>query len=149
MKYLRSLFCFLACLSFVGLTACGDTSNTISGTYSLESFGVIMSYTFSEDGVTAQFFMAGYEIGRYEGTYSLNDDRTQITLSFDPAPAGNHVELPSGLLSLGGTFSFREEDDYIVIGQIKYYRSDAKAEDFTPSSIGVCAPAGQRLKVQF
>lgn len=120
MKLKKIIICLLLCLSLAGLTACGSSAPSLSGTYSVETFGTAMTYTFDGDSVTAQLFMGGYEIGRYEGTYSLNDDETQITLSFDPEQMPNSAVLPAGLTSLGGTFTFQQGESYVMIGQVRY-----------------------------
>lgn len=120
-KYMVAIL--LLCISLGGLTACGSShDNLLSGTYSANACGVTMIYTFEENTVTAQFFMAGYEVGSYEGYYELNNDETQITLTFDPAQFGNGVSLPTGLTSLGGTFTFAEGDGYVEIGSVRYGR---------------------------
>lgn len=124
MKFKKSILCLQLCLTLTRLAACGNSAPSLSGTYSAETFGTTMTYTFDGDSVTAQFFMGGYEIGRYEGTYSLNDDETQITLSFDPEQMPNGADLPAGLTSLGGTFTFQQGENYVMIGQVRYDRAE-------------------------
>ena len=135
MKFKKSILCLLLCLTLTGLAACGSSPASLSGTYSAETFGTTMTYTFDEDSVTAQFFMGGYEIGRYEGTYSLNDDETQITLSFAPEQMPNGADLPAGLTSLGGTFTFQQGEDYVMIGQMRYDRAEGDTENSGQGSV--------------
>lgn len=135
MKFKKSILCLLLCLTLTGLAACGNSAPSLSGTYSAETFGTTMTYTFDGDSVTAQFFMGGYEIGRYEGTYSLNDDETQITLSFDPEQMPNGADLPAGLTSLGGTFTFQQGENYVMIGQVRYDRAEGDTENSGQGSL--------------
>lgn len=135
MKFKKSILCLLLCLSLTGLAACGNSATPLSGTYSAETFGTAMTYTFDGDSVTAQFFMGGYEIGRYEGTYSLNNDETQITLSFDPEQMPNGADLPAGLTSLGGTFTFQQGENYVMIGQVRYDRAEGDTENSGQGSV--------------
>ena len=99
-----------------------------------------MTYTFDGDSVTARFFMGGYEIGRYEGRYALNDNETQITLSFDPGQMPNSATLPDGLTSLSGTFAFRRGDGYVVIGPVRYDRTKRNDKN---SGQGTIPPRGE------
>lgn len=128
MKFKKIIICLLLCLSLVGLTACGSSAPSLSGTYSAETFGTTMTYTFDGDSVTAQFFMAGIQIAGLEGTYELNEDSTQITLTFDPSQTEN-TALPPGQTTPGGTFTFQEGDGYLLIGNIRYDAVDGNASD--------------------
>lgn len=131
----KIIICLLLCLSLAGLAACGSSPTFLSGTYSADSYGMTMAYTFEEENVTIQFFMGGYEIGCYEGTYSLNDDETQITLSFDPDQMPNGAALSAGLTSLGGTFTFQQGESYVIIGQVRYDRVEGDTENSSQDSI--------------
>lgn len=133
----KHIVTILLCLALLGLAGCSDSSTpALSGTYRAESYGMTMDYTFTGDAVTAQFFMAGYEIGRYDGTYTLNDKWTQITFSFDPSQAMSEAQFPEGMTSLGGTFTFQRGNDYITIGNIRYDLVD----DDTPITETVIQP---------
>lgn len=106
-------------LFFPVMAACAGPE-PLSGTYSASYYGTGITYFFSDEIVSVRYLVGGYEIGRFEGTYSLNDDRTQITLTFDADQMTTGNSLPTGLTSLGGTFEFQQGDGYIVIGQIRY-----------------------------
>lgn len=104
------------------LTACAG-GKEISGTYSATVYASTIRYTFEKDMVTVQVFLGGFQVSRYEGTYTINDEENQITLSFDT----EHTEdaaLSPGLTSLGGTFTFERGERYIVIGAVRYDRAD-------------------------
>ena len=116
--------------TLAGLVSCGNRQEFLSGAYRAEYYGTGMTYVFSEETVIAHFTVGGYEIGSCEGTYSLNDDRDQITITFALDELTQGAPIPAGLTSLGGTFSFQQGDDYIMIGQVRYARVE---EDSVPS----------------
>ena len=135
----------LLSLSLFSLTTCGSSQAYLSGAYSTSYYGTGITYTFSEETVTTQFFVWGFQVGSYEGTYSLNDDRDQITFTFDTSQLPSGTSLPAGMTSLGGTFSFQQGDGYIVIGQVRYDLTEAdpapSGQNSTPSYTEGADPA--------
>ena len=116
-----------------GLTACGN-SRELSGTYSAATYGSTVSYTFEKDTVTVQVFLMGVQVYRHEGTYAINDEENQITLSFDPEDTEN-ATLSPGLTSLDGTFTFERGGSYIVIGTVRYDQTEAAGISSPPQEI--------------
>lgn len=120
MRLKRFAVLFPLCLCLTVLSACGSSRHELSGTYSATTFNVTQSYTFGNKAVTVQFFIMGFEVGRFEGTYTLNEEETQITLTFDSNQFPSNPSFPSEFTTSGGTFTFQRGDGYILIGPMRY-----------------------------
>lgn len=101
---LMSLFILVGC----------SKAPSIEGTYSSKIILVETLYTFdSEFNVNASIFAGGFEIFDCDGTYSINEEETEITLQFESIDDSNRENV------LNGTYTFTRGDGYIQIGKQK------------------------------
>lgn len=106
------------------LSACGNKEKYLSGTYHLQIYANQMSYDFDEEGnVTMQISVAGFVVLSQDGTYSIDSEQETITLSFPLIQQEDITKISNGITSLSGTFAFQEEDDYILIGTVRYEKT--------------------------
>lgn len=119
-------------LVMTALSACGNKEQRLSGTYSLQTYVNQMTYEFDEEGnVAAQTSMAGFVVFSQEGTYAIDSEKGTITLSFPTAENDGMTEIPGGMTSLSGTFTFQEGEDYILIGTVRYEKCESGEENGT------------------
>lgn len=102
------------------LSACGSKAPSLSGRYSASGFLSDTVYEFSKEGtVTFKVIAAGYVAVTLDGTYSLNESGSEITLTFDEANTDFGSLLDSSN-AISGTFTFSKGENYIQIGNTQY-----------------------------
>ena len=93
-------------------------SPKISGSYYSGDKNASKSYVefdFSSKNVHISMYAMGIAIWQTDAEYTLNDDKTKITITV-PDDAAESAKAYSG------EFSFEEAEDYIKIGLIKYHK---------------------------
>ena len=102
------------------LTACGS-GNKLSGSYRASSIVTETTYTFAKNGSVTVRLTAGSQvlIDNAKGTYTLNEDGTQITLTL-PESTKDLGALSFTIPTLSGDFAFSKGDGYIQIGSTQY-----------------------------
>ena len=101
----------LVVIMMLSLVACGVQ---LKGEYRTEEvFGSYVSYTFSGNKVTVKTYVVGVKAVELEGTYEINKDANEITITY----AGDEAEDNEDVVS--GTQSFEKGEDYIKIGTLK------------------------------
>lgn len=105
------------------LTACSG-GNKLSGSYKASGMLTETTYTFAKDGsVTVRFTAANQVIiDNAKGTYSINEDGTQITLTL-PESTKDLGALAVTIPTLSGDFAFSKGDGYIQIGSTQYNKA--------------------------
>ena len=102
----------LVVIMMLSLVACGMQ---LKGEYRTEEvFGSYVSYTFSGNKVTVKTFVVGVKALELEGTYEINKDANEITITY---ANGDEAEDNEDVVS--GTQSFEKGEDYIKIGALK------------------------------
>lgn len=112
MKKLIKLMAIVATLCMV-LVGC-SSAPSLEGNYNAQGFLMETMYTFDKDfNVNASIYAGGYEVFNCDGTYSINEDETEITLSFESTSDSNGKNL------LNGTYTFTKGEGFIQIGKQK------------------------------
>lgn len=102
-------------LSMIG---CGAPK--LSGTYSTDMLLSEVTYEFTEDGnVHFELAMGSIVLLSKDGTYSINDEGTEITFKFGETTEEND-DLPKGMDALSGTYEFTDADTSIIINSTAY-----------------------------
>ena len=102
----------LVVIMMLSLVACGMQ---LKGEYrTKEVAGSYVSYTFSGNKVTVKTFALGMKVLELEGTYEINKDANEITITY---ASGDEAEGNEDVVS--GTQSFEKGEDYIKIGTLK------------------------------
>lgn len=129
-----------AVLILAALSGCGNKEQRLDGTYGLETCANQMTYQFDKDGnVDVQVSMAGFVVFSQKGTYAIDSEKGTITLSFPTDGTNGTAEMPEGMTSLGGTFTFQEEEDSILIGTARYEKYEGENETGAANE----APSGE------
>ena len=118
MKKVISLVAAMLIVASLVLTL-ASCAPKISGTYYSGDRDLTQTYVqfkFSGSKVTIESFAAGVKVLDCDGTYTLNDDKTQITIEIED-------NSNDAAKSYSGDFSFEQGDDYIKIGIIKYKKA--------------------------
>ena len=116
-------------LIMAALSGCGNKEQKLDGTYGLETYVNQMTYQFDKEGnVAVQVSMAGFVVFSQEGTYTIDSEKGTITLSFPTDGTNGMTGMPEGMTSLGGTFTFQEGEDYILIGTARYEKYENENE---------------------
>lgn len=107
---MKKLMCaVLVVVMVLSLAACG---NKLKGTYKTEEvFGSYVSYTFDGNKVTVTTYVLGTKALELEGTYEINKDGDEITITYSDAENTDDV--------ISGTQTFEKGDGYIKIGTTK------------------------------
>lgn len=107
---MKKLLCaVLVVVMVLSLVACG---NKLKGTYKTEEvFGSYVSYTFDGSKVTVKTYVLGTKALEFEGTYEINKDGDEITITYGDAEETDDV--------ISGTQTFEKGDGYIKIGTTK------------------------------
>ena len=110
---MKKILCVaLVVIVMMSLVACGMK---LKGEYRTEeAFGSYVSYTFSGNKVTVKTFVVGVKALELEGTYEINKDGNEITITYD---GDDKAEDNEDVVS--GTQSFEKGDGYIKIGSLK------------------------------
>ena len=102
------------------LVACGNKAHSLNGSYTVSTMGIDTTYTFDKDeNVEVKIECAGYIAVDQKGTYKLNEDKTEITLTF-PEIDKTIGDFIYTIPAYDGTFTFSQDDTSITIGNIKY-----------------------------
>ncbi len=102
----------LVVIMMLSLVACGMK---LKGEYRTEEvFGSYVSYTFSGNKVTVKTYVVGVKAVELEGTYEINKDGNEITITYEN---GDEAEDNENVVS--GTQTFEKGDGYIKIGALK------------------------------
>ena len=102
------------------LVACGNKDHSLNGSYTVSTMGIDITYTFDKDGnAEVKIEYSGYIAVDQKGTYELNEDKTEITLTFPEIDKtiGDFIYM---IPAYDGTFTFSQDDTSITIGNIKY-----------------------------
>lgn len=103
----------------LALAACGKAPS-LSGRYVSSAVLVETNLEFAEDGsVTLKYVTAGYVALTETGTYSINEETSEITLSF-PGLTESIGNLTFTIGDVNGTYAFTEGEGYIQIGSVQY-----------------------------
>jgi len=114
-KLLSILLVMVLVLSLAG---CGAPK--LSGTYSTDMLLSEVTYEFTEDGnVHFELSMGNITLLSKDGTYSINDEGTEITFKFGET-SEESKDLPKGMDKLSGTFEFTDADTSIIINSTAY-----------------------------
>lgn len=100
-------------------TVFASCAPTISGTYYQGDKKITKTYvefSFSGKNVTIKSFVLGEALWETKATYSLNKEKTQITIEVSD-------DAKDSAKAYSGEFSFEEGEDYIKIGIIKYSKA--------------------------
>lgn len=107
------VFALSLLMSVFVLVGCSKAPS-LEGTYTSKVILVETLYTFDKDfTVNASIFAGGFEIYDCNGTYTINEDETEITLKFESVEDSNSENV------LNGTYTFSKGDGYIQIGKQK------------------------------
>ena len=102
------------------LVACGNKAHSLNGSYTVSTMGIDTTYTFDKDGnAEVKIEYSGYIAVDQKGTYKLNEDKTEITLTF-PEIDKTIGDFIYTIPAYNGTFTFSQDDTSITIGNIKY-----------------------------
>ena len=102
------------------LVACGNKAHSLNGSYTVSTMGIDTTYTFDKDGnAEVKIEYSGYIAVDQKGTYELNEDKTEITLTF-PEIDKTIGDFIYTIPAYDGTFTFSQDDTSITIGNIKY-----------------------------
>ena len=109
---MKKILCaVLVVIMVLSLAACG---NKLKGTYKTEeTWGSYVSYTFDGNEVTVKTYVAGVKLLELEGTYEINKDADEITITYGDEQESDDI--------ISGTQSFEKGDGYIKIGTTKLY----------------------------
>ena len=110
---MKKILCaVLVVIMMLSLVACGMK---LKGEYRTEEvFGSYVSYTFSGNKVTVKTYVVGVKAVELEGTYEINKDGNEITITYEN---GDEAEDNENVVS--GTQTFEKGDGYIKIGALK------------------------------
>ena len=117
---MRKIF-ILQLILIVVLSLCGCSSKTtLDGVYKADTFASEVTYEFDKDmNVKFKFIIGGYVAISKRGTYEINEEQTEITITFIESDSDVNM-LPDSMTSLGGSFTFDKGDGYIQIGDMQY-----------------------------
>ena len=102
------------------LVACDNKAHSLNGSYTVSTMGIDTTYTFDKDGnAEVKIEYSGYIAVDQKGTYELNEDKTEITLTF-PEIDKTIGDFIYTIPAYDGTFTFSQDDTSITIGNIKY-----------------------------
>ena len=102
------------------LVACGNKDHSLNESYTVSTMGIDTTYTFDKDGnAEVKIEYSGYIAVDQKGTYELNEDKTEITLTF-PEIDKTIGDFIYTIPAYDGTFTFSQDDTSITIGNIKY-----------------------------
>ena len=102
------------------LVACDNKAHSLNGSYTVSTMGIDTTYTFDKDGnAEVKIEYSGYIAVDQKGTYVLNEDKTEITLTF-PEIDKTIGDFIYTIPAYDGTFTFSQDDTSITIGNIKY-----------------------------
>ena len=102
------------------LVACDNKAHSLNGSYTVSTMGRVTNYTVDKkENVEVKIECAGYIAVNQKGTYKLNEDKTEITLTF-PEIDKTICDFIYTIPAYGGTFTFSQDDTSITIGNIKY-----------------------------
>ncbi len=101
MKILLLLFLLFGC----------KQKNTLEGIYSSELLNTQTFYEFKRNEVNVKLIVSGIVVLNEKGEYIINDDSNEITFIFP-----NVIDK----YDLEGSFTFKENDDSIMIGMFEF-----------------------------
>lgn len=120
----KSMLLSILLVAIMLLAACGSKTPVLQGRYVAESKIMETNYEFSKDGsVTVKLITGGYVAVEETGTYSINEEETEITMDFPEIKADLGI-LSFTMPDLDGTFEFSQGEGYIKIGSMQYEKAE-------------------------
>lgn len=107
--------------------ASGRDNTMLGGSYEvgienyMDYYKVVCTFT-EENEVMVRYVSMGNTLYQQSGTYELDQERENITLTFPVIPSGTTIPY-IGMSSFSGTYSFSEEDGAIYIGEIYLHKA--------------------------
>ena len=114
----RLLSLLLLVTMVLSIAGCGAPK--LEGTYTADMILAKVTYEFEKDySVTCELKMASVVVFSQEGTYTINDDETEITFDFNETTE-EADEVPKGMDILSGTFSYKKGETSVTINDVEY-----------------------------